>query len=557
MEGGPIHVLTGDYLAELTMLILLRSKLKDPDKGYASTFVRQCEEILATCMERGIRIVVNAGGLNPAGCALAIRDVGKRLGLDVQVAHVEGDDLMPRIGELKDKYGLANLDTKVPMAKANIAPVSANAYLGGAGIAAALSAGADVVITGRVTDAALVVGAAMWWHGWSRDAHDLLAGAIVAGHVIECGAQATGGNYSFFTVIEGLEHPGFPLVEIASDGSFVVTKHEGTGGAVTVGTVTAQLLYEIAGPRYVNPDAIALFDTISLEQVGPDRVAVSGVRGAAPPEDLKVCVNHLGGFRNRMDLVLTGLDIDAKASLVLRTLEARGFKSIESRLLRTDKPDAPSNEEAVAILRIEVRGNDPQKLGRPFSNAVTELALSSYPGFTMTAPPGDATPYGVYWPCLVPRFEVTERVVLQDGSVLEIDQPARTAPLESDVSELGSAPLLSEATTSVPLGTLVGARSGDKGGNANLGVWVASEEAFAWLDSWLDVDRFRNLLGVEVKDLKIERFRFPNLKALNFVIHGVLGEGVSSSSRPDPQAKGLGEYLRSRSVDVPNRLLSC
>lgn len=554
VEGGPIDVLTGDYLAELTMLILFRSKFKDPAKGFASTFLKQCEEILGTCVDRGIKIVVNAGGLNPAGCAAAVRALAERLGVTVHVAHVEGDDLMPRIEELRKAHGLANLDTGIAMADAGVQPVSANAYLGGAGIAAALGAGADVVITGRVTDAALVVGPATWRFGWPRDAFDELASAVVAGHIIECGAQATGGNYSFFREIPGLEHPGFPLVELSADGSFVVTKHPGTGGRVDVGTVTAQLLYEIAGPHYANPDAVALFDTITLTDDGDDRVRVSGVRGTPPPPSSKVCVNHIGGFRNRMEIVLTGLDIDAKADLILRSLPLDGYRSVETRLVRTDVADAPSNEQAVALLRIEVKDADPNKVGRRFSSAVTELALASYPGFTMTSPPGDGSPYGAYWPCLVPRDEISETVVLTDGARIPIEAPSTTAPIPADASTDATG-VADGPTTRAPLGVVFGARSGDKGGNANLGIWARSDEAYAWLRGWLSIERLRALLGPETAELRIDRFEFTNLRALNFVLHGLLGEGVSSSSRPDPQAKGLGEYFRSRYADIPARLI--
>src|SRR3954454_4261405 len=224
LEGGDLDVLTGDYLAELTMLILFRSQAKDPSRGYATTFVRQLEDCLGLAWEKGVRIVANAGGLSPAGCATAVRELATKLGLRVNVAHVEGDDLMPRVGELRgpDGGGLANLDTGAPLAGD---PITAHAYLGGWGIAAALDAGAQVVVTGRVTDAALVIGPAAWWHGWQRDDWDPLAGALVAGHVLECGTQATGGNYAFFDEIPGLEHLGFPLAEIADDGTSVVTKH--------------------------------------------------------------------------------------------------------------------------------------------------------------------------------------------------------------------------------------------------------------------------------------------------------------------------------------------
>src|SRR3954449_4958496 len=444
LDGGDLDVLTGDYLAELTMLILFRSRAKDPAKGYATTFVRQLEDCLGTAWEKGVRIVANAGGLNPAGCATAVRELAGRLGLRVNVAHVEGDDLLEQVGELRgpDGRGLANLDTGAALTGD---PITANAYLGGWGIATALEAGAQVVVTGRVTDAALVIGPAAWWHKWRRDDWDQLAGALVTGHVLECGAQATGGNYSFFTEIPDNTHLGFPLAEIADDGSSVITKHPGTGGAVTVGTVTAQLLYEIAGARYAGPDVTARFDTIRLEQDGGDRVRISGVRGEAPPGTLKVGLNSLGGVRNEMTFVLTGLDIEAKASLVrsqLAELDA------EWTLARTDHPDADVQEEASALLHCVVRGPDPKALGRAFSGAAIELALASYPGFHVTAPPGDASPYGVFTAAYVPAATVPHVAVHDDGTrvdiepseqtqeLVEVETPAVAAPLDGPTRRL-------------------------------------------------------------------------------------------------------------------------
>ena len=402
LDGGELDVLTGDYLAELTMLILWHNKLKDPAKGYATTFLRQLEECLGLATSKGVKIVVNAGGLNPAGCAEAVRAVAQRLGIGVNVAHVEGDDLLPRAASL----GLGT-------------PLTANAYLGGWPIVAALDGGADVVVTGRVTDAALVCGPAAWRFGWKQDDYDALAGAVVAGHVLECGAQATGGNYSFFTEVPGMEHVGFPLAEIASDGSSVVTKHPGTGGLVSRGTVTAQLLYEIDGPRYLGPDVVARFDTIELTDEGNDRVRLSGVRGEPPPETVKVALNVLGGFRNSVTFVLTGLDLEAKADLVTRQMRTT-FPDAEVSLSRADVGDPGTNEAATAHLRVTVKDSSADRIGRAFSSAAVELGLASYPGFTLTAPPGDATPYGVYKPAFVPRDAVTPLVVHADGRREEV-----------------------------------------------------------------------------------------------------------------------------------------
>lgn len=560
VEGGPIDVLTGDWLAELTMLILAKTKNRG-GPGYARTFVTQMEQVLGTCMDRGIRVVANAGGLDPAGCAEAVRTVAAKLGLTVNVAHVEGDDLLPRIDHLRaDGHELRNLDTGEPFGDRR--PMTANAYLGGWGVAEALRAGADVVVTGRVTDAAVVVGPSAWWHGWSRTDWDRLAGAVVAGHVIECGCQTTGGNYAFFTEVADLVHPGFPIAEVAADGSSVITKHEGTGGLVDVGTVTAQLLYEIGGIRYANPDVVTRFDTIRLTQEGPDRVLISGVRGEPAPPTLKVAMNFEGGYRNGFTFCLTGLDIEEKAALVERTMWAHipggkgAFQQARVQLIRTDKADPATNEEAVALLKITVKDPDERKVGRSFSNVGIEMALANYPGMFGMGGPSGADPYGVYWPTLVPAAEVQETVVAADGSARRIP-PAPTEPAGAPIEVPAPTPAFGDAgaTVRAPIGRVMGARSGDKGGNANVGVWARTDEAFSWLSGFLTVERLRSLLP-ETAGLEVQRHDLPNLRALNFVIVGLLEEGVAASTRMDGQAKGLGEYLRAKVVDLPEVLLS-
>ncbi|HTW01241.1 MAG TPA: acyclic terpene utilization AtuA family protein [Streptosporangiaceae bacterium] len=560
VDGGPIDVLTGDYLAELTMLILWKARQKDPDAGYARTFLTQLEQVLGSCLDRGIKIVSNAGGLNPAGLASKIAELAARLGVAPRIAWIEGDDLSGRLdGLLAAGHALANTDTGQPLADAPAKPVTANAYLGGWGITAALAAGADIVVCPRVTDASLVTGPAAWWHGWARDDYDALAGALAAGHVIECGPQATGGNYSWLDEITDRRYPGFPVAEVAADGSAVITKHPGTGGLVSPGTVTAQLLYEIAEPAYRNPDVIAHFDTVQLVPDGPDRVAITGTRGSPPPPGLKVAINYPGGYRNTMTLVLTGLDIGEKAAWaeqeLFGILGGRGsFAEVDVRLLRFDRPDAPSNEQATAHLRITVKDPDPRKVGRRFANATMELALGGYAGFHTTTPPTPESAYGVYWPALIPATEVEHTVVLPDGTRQLIP------PTDVNSTYVGFEPTYVEyavaggPTVRAPLGRIAAARSGDKGGNANIGVWVRDPAAFGWLREYLTVDRIRQLIP-EAAALPVHRYELANLNALNFVLAGLLGDGVAASARPDPQAKGLGEYLRSRLADIPASLL--
>ncbi|RJS46743.1 acyclic terpene utilization AtuA family protein [Nocardioides cavernaquae] len=560
VEGGPIDVLTGDYLAELTMLILWKARQKDPAAGYAKTFLTQMEQVLGTCLDKGIRVVANAGGLNPGGLAAELTSLAERLGLAPKIAYIDGDDLTDRLPELVAAgHPLSNMDTGQTLEDAGAKPVTANAYLGGWGIAEALGAGADIVVCPRVTDASLVVGPAAWWHGWSRTDYDQLAGAVAAGHVIECGPQATGGNYSWISEVVDRRYPGFPIAEVAADGSSVITKHDGTGGLVSPGTVTAQLLYEIQTPAYANPDVVAHFDTIRLEQEGMNRVLMSGATGTPPPPSLKVAVNFLGGYRNTMTLVLTGLDIEEKASWARAALfDILGgedqFDEVDVRLLRFDREDAPTNEQATAHLRVSVKDGDPAKVGRRFANATMELALGGYAGFHTTTPPTAESAYGVYWPALVPTETVTHRVVLPDGSERVIP-PGPVADLQPwPAVDVVPSPVAGP-TRRVPLGTICAARSGDKGGNANVGLWTRTPEAFAWLQAHLTEDRLRELLP-EAANLEVRRYDLPNLNALNFIVVGLLGAGVASSTRPDPQAKGLGEYLRSRHVSIPLSLLN-
>lgn len=540
LTGGDLDFLTGDYLAELTMLILGRDRMKYPERGYAKTFLTQLEECLGLAQDRGVRIVTNAGGLNPAGLAVAVRALAAKLGVPVQVAHVEGDDLLPRAAEL----GFDGV-------------LTANAYLGAWGIVDCLSSGADIVVTGRVTDASVVVGPAAAHFGWSRRDYDRIAGAVVAGHVIECGAQATGGNYAFFTDIADLDHPGLPLAEMYDDGSSVITKHPGTGGQVSVGTVTAQLLYEITGARYANPDATARFDTIALTDDGPDRVRISGVRGEPPPPTLKVSLNSIGGYRNAATFVLTGLDVDAKAALVRRQLDAALTErpaEVQWTLARTDRPDADTEQTASALLTCTVRDPDANKVGRRFSSAAVELALASYPGFHTTAPPADAAVYGLFTPGYVEAAEVAHLAVHADGTKVPIPPAVETLDLAAVDEPALPEPLPAGPTRRLPLGTIAGARSGDKGGGANIGLWVHTDAQYRWLTHTLTVERLRELLP-EATDLTVTRHLLPSIRAVNFVIDGILGKGVAYQSRFDPQAKGLGEWLRSRHVDIPEGIL--
>ncbi|MCL6104815.1 MAG: DUF1446 domain-containing protein [Actinobacteria bacterium] len=591
VEGGPIDFLTGDYLAELTMLILWKSRQKDPTSGYAKTFLAQMEQVLGTCMDKGIKVVSNAGGLNPKGLATKVADLADKLGLSLKVGYVAGDDIIDSFDELRAQgVSFENVSTGEKPQQLWQKPLTANAYLGAWPIVEALNRGAQVVVTGRVTDASLAVGPAAWYFGWDRTDWDRLGMAVVAGHIIECGPQATGGNYAFFKEVPDLSHPGFPIAEMYQDGSCVITKHPGSAGMVSVETVTAQLLYEIGGPEYLNPDVVAHFNTIKLTQEGPDRVRVSGVRGTPPPPTLKVCINFSGGWRNQMSFMLCGLDIDQKAELAEHSLfellgAKESFNEADVRLIRTDHQDASDEAEACAELRITLKDFDANRVGRAFSQSVIELALANYPGLYLTSPPREPTAYGIYWPALIPcnlvkcvvgvldrsnsgenvskghrevdQEEVEEVPVFSTGELLKesdyqvVSDAVVFTPPDSSGPDLS----LSASVVKVPLGTVVGARSGDKGGDANVGFWARNDRVYRWMVSYLTTTRFRGLLP-EADGLWIDRYELSNILAINFYIRGLLGEGVASSTRPDAQAKALGEYLRSRLVEIPEELLN-
>jgi hypothetical protein len=561
VEGGPIDALTGDWLAELTMLILSRIQAKAPGGGYARTFVTQMEQVMGQCLDKGIKVVTNAGGLNPEGCADAVQQVADRLGLAPKVAYVGGDDLSKRLAELIGSGNRFNhLDTGEPLDNLADRIVTANAYIGCWGIVEALSQGADIVVTGRATDAAVVAGPAAWHHQWKRDDWDQLAGAIVAGHVIECGAQATGGNYSFFTEVEDLTYPGFPWAEIHEDGSTVIGKHDETGGEVSVGTITSQLLYEIQSERYLNPDVVSRFDTIKLEQLEANRVLISQTKGEAAPAQLKVAMNYQGGYRNQISIGLTGLDVEQKAELIERQFwnscpyEPEDYESVVRKFLPTNKANPATNEEAVAVYKIIVKDPDEIKVGRAFSNAGTEIGLCSIPGMFGTAGgPGPGQPFGVYWPALIDSQLVPMDVVV-DGKHTVVESTGAMSPVTVTTPKISIPEVPAGPTKERPLGFVFGARSGDKGPNANLGIFARSPQAYAWLDAFLSVEVLQELMP-EARDRRIDRYQLPNILSLNFIFHGLLEEGVAASTRQDPQAKALGEYLRAKVVSIPESLL--
>ena len=562
VDGGPIDVLTGDYLAELTMAILFGQKMqRGEDKGYVGTFLKQIKEIAMSCKEKNIKIVTNAGGLNPKSMALEIEKILEEQSLDMKVAYISGDDLMPKISDLTESgESFINIDKNIKLNDSGFSPLTANVYLGAWGIKEALDKSADIVVCPRVTDAAVVIGPAAWKFNWKRDNYDALAGALAAGHIIECGCQATGGNYSFFKEVPSFDNVGYPIAEIFEDGSFNITKHSNTGGLVSVGTVTAQLLYEISSPAYINPDVVAHFDTLKIKEIEKDKVFITGCRGSSPPNKHKVCINLAGGFRNGMEIILTGLDIEDKAKVFTNALfnSVGGkdqFDDVSIQLHRTDKDNPSSNEEAMASLLLSVKSKDQNLVGRLFSAKIIELALANIPGFFAQGGVKSSGPVIVYWPALVDSKYIKEKVHI-DGDEIEI---IPTSQLEFEEIYYQKEPIKIENVEienekDIYFGDLYGTRSGDKGGCANLGIWAKNSLSFAFLYNFLTVNKLKELLP-DLKEFKIERYELSNIYSLNFYIHDILQDGVSSNDRKDAQAKSLGEYLRAKKIKVPQSII--
>lgn len=574
LAGDPVDVLVADYLAEITLAHLAAVHAKDGRKGYVDTFVAQVRPHLATIAERGLKLVANAGGFHPEALAAHLRGLVQAAGLDLQVAHVEGDNLLKRMPALRAAgHVLPHLDTGEPLAVWGVddqhpegAPlIASNAYLGGWGIARALAEGADIVVCGRVTDASLTVGPCAWWHGWAMDDWPALAGAVVAGHIIECGPHATGGNFSGFQQVPGMRKPGFPIAEVAHDGSAVITKHSGDGGMVTVDTVTAQLLYEIQGPIYLNPDVSTDLSTVRLAQLGPDRVAVHGATGAPPPATTKLALFADIGWQLVNMVFVAGRDVDAKIALLTEQLRdwagAGRVDTLEvTRFGRPDSSPGATQADATVAVRIMATAREPAPL-KALAVGLNSLYLSSIPGFhldTGARRVSDPWPRTEYWPAVLPVELLQPEVVLADGRRLPVPHPP-SGPLiaqpPADAVAHGAALAAADATQRlVPLGLLAHARCGDKGGNSNLGLWARDARAWPWLRQALGTETLQALLP-ETRNLSVLRHELPALHAVHFVLKGLLGRGGSSNLRADQAGKAVGEAVLAKTVAVPEALL--
>jgi hypothetical protein len=568
VEGGPVDYLVMDYLAEVTMAILQKQRQRRPEAGYATDFVAQVRDVLATCVERDITVISNAGGVNPLACKAAVEQVAAELGVAdrVRVGVVLGDDIFDRLGELMSSgEPLANMDTGRPLSDVAGQVLSANVYLGAAPVVKALQMGANVVITGRVTDTGVTLAPMIHEFGWAEDDWDRLAAGIIAGHIIECGTQCTGGNFTDWQKVKSWSNLGYPLVEARSDGTFTVTKHPGTGGLVSVHTVTEQLLYEMGSPRYLAPDCVARFDSVTLTQDGPDRVTVSGARGEPPPEKLKVSASFAHGYRAFGRLIVSGPDSLAKANKVADILwESAGgrelYEDTATQFLawNATHPPLTDSEPSEVLVQVAVRDADERKINNRFGVQVVPRVLGSVPGITYLADQGRPRASEVvgYWPALISRDRVPLRVVVGDD---EADVPPGAVPAEAPApfspAAVDAPPVPAGGNrVTVPLSRLCLARSGDKGDTANVGVAARSPAVYAWMVEHITPEFVKARFGEMVKGA-VERSEIPNLLAVNFLLHESLGGGGTLSLLVDAQGKTYAQYLLAAPVEVPEALL--
>jgi hypothetical protein len=560
---GPVDVVTLDFLAEITMSIMQKQRSRDPRAGYARDFVTQVEEALPLLVKTGARVITNAGGVNPLACRGALLEMSQAHAKPLDVAAVVGDDLMERLGELNAAgVTLDNMEDGAAFAPIRDRVSSANAYYGAWPVVEGLRSGAQVVVTGRCTDTGITLAPMIHAFGWRPNDWDRLAAGIVAGHIVECGAQSTGGNFTDWRAVKHFDRIGYPVLEVSPDGSFVVTKHGGTGGAVTVRTVKEQLVYEMGDPRsYITPDVVADFGSARLEQAGRDRVRVWGVRGRPAPANLKVSASYFDGWKASGTLILSApAAVDKSRAFADLFWKRLGLSFTEKHVELVGHsacwgPLAPASDPPEILLRLSVRDADRQKIEQ-FSKMVPAVILSGPPGVAVTGGRPQAQEVVAYWPALVPRDRVKPRLVTREGehaldwpTPVVAPEPPASLPRPTWPKARGSVRKID-----VPLSRVAHARSGDKGDTANIGVIARAPAIYPWLKKTLTAAsvqrRFKGIcLG------KVERFEVPNLWALNFLLHESLGGGGTVSLRLDAQGKTLSHALLAMEVRVPQALV--
>ncbi|MFO7653776.1 MAG: acyclic terpene utilization AtuA family protein [Candidatus Krumholzibacteriia bacterium] len=568
LTGGKLHYITMDFLAEITMSILKRQQKKDPDLGYAVDFLEQLQECLPLIVRKNVRVISNAGGINPIGLGRKIQDLAQRLGLELKVGVVYGDDISNRLYELSaagERFN--NMETGEDFFPVRSRISAANIYLGAEPVVKALEAGCQVVVTGRVTDTGLTLAPMIHEFGWDMADWDRMAAGIVAGHILECGAQASGGNLSDWQEVETFHDIGYPIVEVEAGGEFVVTKHRRTGGLVSEKTVKEQLVYEMGDPgEYISPDGVAYFDTVQLEHDGPDRVRVFGVRGGPAPDFLKVSMAYEDGWKAEGEVLVCGPDIERKAQVIAdifwRKLRHE-FEETITTLVGSGSiwpPQLRRCETVEGLLRFGVADHDLGKI-RDFAKNLATLILSGPAGMAVTTR-GRPKPQPIiaYWPALLHRSRVTAKVLTLATSgeeeFQEITFPIRVQA-RPQRREPGprreQQPLPGGRKQTMLLRDLCYARSGDKGDTCNIGVLARNEGAYDWLVENLTPGRVKEFFGEKVKG-DVLRYRLDNLLGLNFLLEQTLGGGGTRSLLIDPQGKTLAQALLQMPVEAPAAL---
>ncbi len=569
IEGGPVDVVTMDFLAEITMSILQKQVERNPEAGFARDFVDQLDDVMDLAMANDVTIIANAGGVRPEACGRAIAARARDRGLNPRVGVVAGDDLMANLQQWHgDGVDLSNMDDGRRFGEVIERVSSANAYFGATTVLEALQRQAQFIVTGRVTDTGITLAPMINRFGWAADDWDKLASGIIAGHILECGAQSTGGNFTDWSTVASYHNVGYPIVEVEADGTFVVTKHPGTGGLVNAATITEQLLYEMGDPSaYLTPDVVVDFGSIEVEDLGADRVRVSGIRGAAPTDLLKVSMSYHDGWKASGGVMICGPEARAKAEMFSEILWGRlpEFEHTLTEYVGADAtwgPLSPSTEANEIMLRFGVRDHDQGKI-REFAKMLPALILSGPPGVAVIGGRPATQDVVAYWPTLIPRDLCQANVAVFDADAGE--DPLEWTTVEftgetgvgrvepGDVSwEFPTVEPTGESVT-VKLADLAHGRSGDKGDSANIGVIARHPAIYPWLVENLTVERVKAAFEGRCHG-EVERFEVPNLSALNFLLHESLGGGGSLSLHIDAQGKTYSHALLSLEVEVDRSL---
>ncbi|OAG00896.1 DUF1446-domain-containing protein [Paraphaeosphaeria sporulosa] len=572
--NDPIDVFVGDWMSEANMTARANVKLNGQMEAYEPTFLEALEPALLHIAKHGIKVAVNAGASDTKKLHEVVKKMIAGKGLKLSVAWISGDEVLQQLidAQRRGESPFENLCTEERLEDWQFEPIYAQAYLGGLGIAKAFEKGADIVLCGRVSDASPLIGAAYWWHKWQRSDLDKLANAFVAGHLSECSSYSTGGNYTGFKDLEGLgwENIGYPIVEIAQSGEVIVTKNQGSAGEVSINTLTSQLLYEIQGPWYFNSDVTAVLHDISFEYISENRIALHGVKGALPPPTTKVGITAKPIYQAEMHWFMTGLDIPAKARMMEQLIRtqmgnhAQKLLNLSFQIIGSCAENPTNQNAATADFRVIAQAHRAKDLApAKFVRPCIDPIMCAYPGATPHLDLRQAFPKEVfeYYVTLLPQSVIKHEVHLASGEVIDIPPPpdSKTWPKRqpSQDTTTTAADLSGFGTTiRAPLGTIVHARSGDKGSDCNVGFWVRHRDEYAWLQNLLSTVFMKELLAEEYNGKSIERCEFPGLKAIHFLLRDHLDRGVSCTTSVDFLGKNCAEFLRARVVDIPAKFLA-